>query len=357
MLKFFLPLALLSQVTLAEKPADFISLFDGKTLEGWKGHSDHWTVEDEAIVGRTDGSLKKNSFIYWTEGEPKNFELQIKVRMTEKGNSGLQYRSQLRPDLGEWRLSGYQCDVVPRITKYNGMLYEEMGRRIIGLAGQEVAIDRFGIPWVNSSTEPEKATPGEWQQYRILAEGNHLRHWIDGRQTVNLIDGDPSGRSLQGMIAMQVHTGPAMKVEFRDIWLKKLADDLPLQEPSATKEATLVRPQQRLPKNWTPPVRGEFIQNFGEDTVTWNKLTRKGFEKSALLDVSDFEKANRFRVWIGGSKKPCKVIADGKVIFDEKRVSSTWQLLDLPISGAKKIELKGDKNLLWAEPSLWKVDR
>ncbi len=115
----------------AEPPAGFEAIFDGKSLKDWEGGAPYWSVEDEALTGITDGSLKYNRFITWKGGTVRNFELRAKVRISPGGNSGLQYRGTERPDLGEWVVTGYQCDVVPGNASYNGMLYEERGRRIL----------------------------------------------------------------------------------------------------------------------------------------------------------------------------------------------------------------------------------
>ena len=106
-------------------PAGFEAIFNGKDLADWEGSEEYWSVEDGALTGVTDGSLKYNRFITWKAGKVRNFELRVKVKVTPDGNSGLQYRGLERPDLGEWVVTGYQCDVVPKNPDYNGMLYEE----------------------------------------------------------------------------------------------------------------------------------------------------------------------------------------------------------------------------------------
>lgn len=218
--------------TAAEPPAGFTAIFNGQDLSGWKGGSEYWSVEDGCLTGQADGTLDYNRFITWTGGRVKNFELQVKVKVTPDGNSGLQYRGQERPDLGEWVVTGYQCDVVPKRADYNGMLYEERGRRILAHTGEKVVIDPQGQPWVVGKL-PVQTFPGDqWHDYRIVVEGNHHRHWIDGVQTVDVIDLDEKGRALEGVIAVQVHVGPPMKIQYRDFHLKHLPDDLPLLTPA-----------------------------------------------------------------------------------------------------------------------------
>jgi arylsulfatase A-like enzyme len=209
-------------------PEGFEAVFNGRDLTGWEGSPQFWSVEDGCLTGTADGTLKYNRFITWRGGTLKNFELRVKVKVTPGGNSGLQYRGTERPDLGESVVTGYQCDVVANRPDYNGMLYEERGRRILAHTGERVVIDESGQPWVVGEFPVQAFPAGQWHDYRVLAEGNHYRHWIDGVPTVDVIDLDAKGRKLEGVLAVQVHVGPPMKIQYRDFFLKRLPDDLPL---------------------------------------------------------------------------------------------------------------------------------
>lgn len=223
-------------------PEGFVAVFNGRDLTGWEGNPTYWKVEDGALTGTTDGKLKANSFITWRGGTLRNFELRVKVKVTAGGNSGLQYRGTERPDLGPFVVTGYQCDVVANRADYDGMLYEERGRRILAHTGERVIIDPQGQPWVVGAFPLKKFPPGEWHDYRVLVEGNHHRHWIDGHPTVDVIDLDTKGRKLEGVLAVQVHVGPTMKIQYRDFFLKNLPDDLPLLTPEkAPVPATAVK--------------------------------------------------------------------------------------------------------------------
>ena len=208
----------------------------------------------------TDGSLKTNRFITWKDSTIRNFDLRVKVKVTAGGNSGIQYRGTSRPDLGLDIVTGYQCDVVANTPQYNGMLYEERGRRILSHTGEKVIIDPAGQPWVVGQMPVKEFTPDEWHDFRVLVRGNHHQHWIDGHQTADLIDLDEAGRVLEGVLAVQVHVGPAMKIQYKDFRIKHLPDHLTLQTADAhpiPKKSYGVRPQGRLPKDWRPPVYGE----------------------------------------------------------------------------------------------------
>lgn len=209
-------------------PEGFTALFNGRDLTGWDGGAKYWSVEDGSLTGTADGKLDHNRFIVWRGGTVKNFELRIKVRLSPGGNSGLQYRSVERPDLGEAVVTGYQCDVVSNRPDYDGMLYEERGRRILAHTSERVVIDASGQPWVTGEFPLREFKTGEWHDYRVLARANHLEHWIDGHPTVDVVDLDKKGRRLEGVLGFQVHVGPPMKIQFRDIFLKRLPDDLPL---------------------------------------------------------------------------------------------------------------------------------
>ena len=183
----------------------FVRVFDGKALGRWAGDSKYWSVQDGTLTGVADGSLQRNHFITWKDSTIRNFELRVKVKVTAGGNSGLQYRGTSRPDIGMDVVTGYQCDVVANNPNYNGMLYEERGRRILSHTGEKVIIDANGQPWVVGKMPVKEFTPDEWHDYRVLVRANRHQHWIDGHPTADLLDFDPRGRSLEGVLAVQVH--------------------------------------------------------------------------------------------------------------------------------------------------------
>ncbi|MAI73333.1 MAG: acetylglucosamine-6-sulfatase [Rhodopirellula sp.] len=238
----------------------FMKVFDGKNLRQWSGDAKYWSVKDGAMTGTTDGSLKMNRFLTWKGSTIRNFDLRVKVKVTAGGNSGIQYRGTSRPDLGLDVVTGYQCDVVAGNVQYNGMLYEEKGRRILARTGKQVIIDPQGKGWITDTWQVPAAAPGEWHDYRVLVEGNHHRHWIDGTKTVDVVDLDEVGRKLEGVLAVQVHVGPAMTIQYKDFEIKNLPDELPLQTAAdhpIPDDAIGVRPQGRTPKGWAPPIYGQ----------------------------------------------------------------------------------------------------
>ena len=209
----------------APSPADelgFVSQFDGKTLTGWDGDPKYWRVEDGAIVGEVtpETLLKNNTFLIWRGGQPKDFELKLDYRITAGGNSGINYRSSLLPDR-PYALRGYQCDIDGK-QAYTGQNYEERGRLFLALRGQTTRVLGHRKPQILAThADPkEHLTPG-WNSVHIIARGNTLIHMINGQLMSMVIDDDPVGRATQGLIGVQVHVGPPMKVEYRNLRLKQ----------------------------------------------------------------------------------------------------------------------------------------
>lgn len=249
-----------SAAQVANKPSSdgFSNLIAaGNRIRNWSGDSKFWSKKDGVLIGKTDGTLKMNRFITWKAATVRNFDLRVKVRISNGGNSGIQYRGTSRADIGLDIVTGYQCDVVANQTKYNGMLYEERGRRILSHTGEKVIVDNTGQPWITGNFPVKEFKSGEWHEFRILVEGNRHRHWINGHPTADLIDLHEEGRKMEGVLAMQVHKGPPMTVEFKEMRIKHLPDNLSLltmADSIIPKGARGVRPQGKLPENWKPPV-------------------------------------------------------------------------------------------------------
>ena len=201
----------------------FTPLFNGKDLTGWDGNPELWRVENGEIVGHTTGAeqLAYNQFLIWRGEKVKNFELKAKIRQTGN-NTGIQYRSSEHPGQ-KWSICGYQCDIHPNVP-YLAMMYEEGGRGIISQNGQSVVIDPSGVKWLAGEHDPIELDVTEWHEYTIIAKGNHLVHQIDGKTTMELTDFEEAKRSLVGLIAFQIHRGPAMEVHIKDVMLKELPE-------------------------------------------------------------------------------------------------------------------------------------
>lgn len=207
----------------------FEVIFDGKTLKGWDGDPAIWRVEDGCITGETTAAkpLKANTFIIWRGGELRDFELKCEYKIVggSTGNSGIQYRSFELPDR-KWGIGGYQADLEAG-DKYSGILYGENFRGILGERGQKTVIRADHKPEVvgsvGDSQEIGKSIRKEdWNEYHITARGFHFVQKINGVVTVEVTDEDEQMRRAAGLLALQAHVGPPMKVQFRNIRLKTL---------------------------------------------------------------------------------------------------------------------------------------
>ena len=150
-----------------------------------------------------------------------DFDLRFKSR-TKGNNSGVQYRSEVTKGDG-WRMKGYQFDLHPN-QPYLGMLYEEGGRGIACKRGEQVELEAGKKPAVVGELEMEETDLSEWQSYRIVAKGNRLEHYVNGKLAAVITDKDEKKRALKGSIGLQLHRGPAMRVEFKDFELRELGD-------------------------------------------------------------------------------------------------------------------------------------
>ena len=210
----------------ADDEAGFTPLFDGKSLDGWNGNPDFWSVKDGAITGQTTAEkpTKGNTFIIWKKGEVGDFELRLQFKIIG-GNSGVQYRSQ---EVDKWVIKGYQADF-DGAGSWAGTLYEEKGRGVLAKRGQKVEVGTDGKPKEVGKTAEEKQIVDslkkeDWNDYVIIADGNHLVQKLNGITTVDLVDNDAKNRRAEGLLALQLHAGPPMTVQFKNIRIKKLGD-------------------------------------------------------------------------------------------------------------------------------------
>jgi hypothetical protein len=211
----------------AEKPSsEPKSLFNGESLDGWRGRSDLWSVADGAIVGKTSDSdpIKQNTFLIYDGELPSSFELTAKF-LIQGGNSGIQYRSRI-VDEKEFVLSGYQADIDSAL-KFAGINYEEKGRGILALRGERVTIAEDGKKtkevFGDAAKIGEVIRAGEWNDYRVVADGNVLQHSINGTLTSEVIDGQTEKAATNGVIGLQLHKGEEMVVKYKDLMIKPIA--------------------------------------------------------------------------------------------------------------------------------------
>ncbi|HEY1010574.1 MAG: 3-keto-disaccharide hydrolase [Daejeonella sp.] len=232
----------LASYKMVDSPQDgFVTIFDGKTLDGWEGDPKYWRAEDGNIVGEiTPNTLpKRNTFLIWRGGMPADFELILEFKITKAGNSGINYRSEELKDV-PFVLKGYQLDI-DGSHRYIGQNYEERGRTTLAYRGQKTIIKAqdpgnsaqakvengswSGLSVTGSLGEPDalsqKIKSEDWNTCRLVARGNRLQHYINGVLMSDVTDNDTKYGRSKGVLGLQVHVGPPMKVEYRKIRIKQ----------------------------------------------------------------------------------------------------------------------------------------
>ena len=220
--------ALLTTCTLPLVAADPVALFDGKTLDGWEGAEGLWRVEDGAITGESTAEkpLTGNTFLIWRKGTVADFEIEFQYRiLSDSANSGLQYRSK---DHGNFVVGGYQADIESGQT-YTGINYgEKTGRDILAARGQRAWLGDGKTKTKTEQFADGKALQasvkgkGEWNLYKVVAKGATMTHTINGVLMSETIDDSAKDAVKEGILAFQLHTGPPMKIQFKDIQLTTL---------------------------------------------------------------------------------------------------------------------------------------
>ncbi|MCH2208339.1 MAG: DUF1080 domain-containing protein [Lentisphaerales bacterium] len=195
-------------------------LFNGKDLTGWKGSDKFWSVKDGVIHGTThETKTKGNTFLILDTPEVEDFHLVYEARCFGN-NSGVNYRSKV-VDEKDFVMAGYQCDLHPN-PEFLAMIYgEKIGRGKIIKRGQKIEINEKGKKKILSTEKAEKVDIKQWNTYEVICKGNHIIHKLNGKVAIDLVD-NHRGKLLKGHIGLQLHAGKPMKVDFRNIRLKRL---------------------------------------------------------------------------------------------------------------------------------------
>lgn len=209
-----------------EDRTGFQPMFDGTSLAGWEGDTAFWRAEGGLLVGESTAAkpLPANTFLIYTKTQPSDFELKLDFRITA-GNTGLQYRSQRAPDIGPYVLKGYQADI-DFANMWTGQLYEERGRTFLALPGQATATTGEKPRIIGTVTEKDAikaaVNVSGWNTLHVIARKELVVHAVNGKITAVFLDGDAKNRPASGFIGLQLHTGPPMRAEFRNIAIKEL---------------------------------------------------------------------------------------------------------------------------------------
>lgn len=217
------------------EPADMERIFNGKDLAGWDGDPRLWSVKDGAIRGETTDAnpAKGNTFIIWKEGVTKDFDLRLSFRCNATNNSGIQYRSKHITDekaSNKWVVRGYQHEIrnENQLPSVSGFIYDEGGKRgRLCLVGEKVVWERDGKKVAGDALIDQ---PGfeklfkldDWNDVVIIARGNHVLHFLNNRLILDFTDNDPDLTLHEGILALQLHAGKPMLVEFKNIRIKEI---------------------------------------------------------------------------------------------------------------------------------------
>ncbi len=206
---------------------DFQPLFDGKTLDGWKAPKmSYWSVQEGAITAEStkENPCTMNQFLVWQGGEVADFELKVQFRAKGNGcNSGVQFRSKIKPN---GLAVGYQADIYERGSYLGGVcdeLHTRKGHELLTANGKKTVIDASGKRTSTDLKDTATMRPyPEWNDYHITAIGQHITLRINGVKCSELIDREEEHFDLRGILGLQLRSGAPMRVQFKDIQLKKL---------------------------------------------------------------------------------------------------------------------------------------
>jgi len=207
----------------------FSPIFDGKTLDGWvAADMSFWAVEDGAITAKITEAhpTARNHYLVWQGGKLGDFELKLKHRIVSphEVNGGFQFRSEIFDGDITDDCRGYQVDNNTK-TDWLVRLYDEFGRHTLAWRGERTVFNEKG----EASTTPIEGAKGEawfkleaWHEYHLICSGRNITLKVDGRTVAEVVDNDPAQFEAEGILALQLHSGPPMTVQFKDIELKKL---------------------------------------------------------------------------------------------------------------------------------------
>ncbi len=219
--------------TAPAEPSGMQSLFNGTDLTGWNGDPKLWSVKDGVLHGETTAAVPANgnTFIIWTGGTVKDFELRLSFRCTASNNSGIQYRSKHITEgtvKNAWVVRGYQHEIRNELKLPNvaGFIYDEGGKRgRLCLAGEKTVWTAEGKKDVQATFLDQAGYDklfklNDWNDAVIIARGNQILHYLNNGLIVDFTDNDPQLALKQGILALQLHAGAPMSVDFKNVRLK-----------------------------------------------------------------------------------------------------------------------------------------
>lgn len=208
----------------------FVTIFDGNSLDGWHAADlSVWTVEEGAITARStdEKPATRNYYLVYAREKLGDFELKLNHRIVSEHavNGGFQFRSEMFDGDIPNDCRGYQVDNNTQ-TEWLVRLYDEFGRHTLAWRGERTVFDMRGEAQTTPIDEA-KGEPwfdlGDWHEYHLVCRGPKITLRVDGRLVAEVVDNDPAQQDFEGVLALQLHSGPAMTVQFKDIRVKRLA--------------------------------------------------------------------------------------------------------------------------------------
>jgi len=215
---------------------DYKVIFNGSDLTDWDGDPTLWSVRDGVIHGETtkENPANGNTFLIWKGGTLKDFDLRLSFRCTATNNSGIQYRSKHitsgNQAKNKWVVGGYQHELrneegFPNVPSF---IYDERGSRgRICLVGEQAEWTADGKKVIRDDLIleddfKELMKVDDWNDVVIIAKGNHIQHYLNGRLVLDFTDNDPERALSEGVLALQLHQGNPMWAEFKNIRLRSI---------------------------------------------------------------------------------------------------------------------------------------
>ena len=202
--------------------APSITLFDGETLQKWDGDPLYWKVEDGAITGENTSKnpLKRSTYLLWRGPTFDDFKMTFDFRIVG-GNSGVHFRSR---ETAKWQADGYQADI-SNWEDYTGVFYSSH-RAQLAYRGESVEIDKLGKKTVTKFGDHDQlgkfVKESDWNQYTVIAKGAHIMLCVNGILMSQGFDYETEKAARRGIVAIQLHDGPAMKIQIKNISMTKL---------------------------------------------------------------------------------------------------------------------------------------
>jgi len=322
-------------------------------LDAWEGDLGYWRLEGDVLVGesRPERPLERTTYLTWNGGEVADFELTFQFRI-QGGNSGLQFRSRRG---AEHAVSGYQADIEDG-PSWTGGIYEQDGRGVVCRRGERVTFDEQGGKHAETFADGDelqrKILLHEWNEYRVRAVGERIELFVNGLPTAEMIDRDPARAARAGVLALQLHQGPPMKVEFRHFALRHLGGGGPAgpPQPQWIWSSSGSRDGERMWARRAVALEGELAK--ATLLGSCDNACRVALNGEVVAESEDW--AVPFRVDVTRRLRPGENVIEA-ACRNEGSVAGLWLELDLVFADGRRASVASDAgwSVAASEPAAW----